>query len=70
MLNFYGSDGRAGGIGDESENAGVGEQGDVGEMHDLADAVDVGVRFGVDEAGVAVAGVAADALAGRRDRLR
>ena len=31
-------------------------------MHDLADAVDVGVGFGVDEAGVAVAGVAADAF--------
>ncbi len=31
-------------------------------MHDLADAVDVGVRFGVDEAGIAVTGVAADAF--------
>jgi hypothetical protein len=31
-------------------------------MHDLANAIDVGVRFGVDEAGVAVAGVATDAF--------
>src|SRR5271168_2897885 len=36
-------------------------------MHNLADAVDIGVGFSVDEAGVAVAGVAADAL--RFDRI-
>jgi hypothetical protein len=35
-------------------------------MHDLADAVDVGVGFGVDETGIAVAGVAAHALRGKR----
>ena len=64
VLDFYGGDGGSGGVGEQAEDAGVGEQGDVGQMHDLADAVDVGVGFGVDEAGVAVAGVAADALAG------
>ena len=36
---------------------------DVGQVQNLPDAVDVGVRLGVDEAGVAVAGVAANAFA-------
>ena len=31
-------------------------------MHDLTDAIDVRVGFGVDETGVAIAGVATDAL--------
>ena len=52
------------GVGEKAEDARVGEEGDVGEMQDLANAVDVGVGFGVDEARVAVAGVAADAFAG------
>jgi hypothetical protein len=64
VLDFYGGDGGSGGVGEEAEDAGVGEEGDVGEIHDLANAVDVGVGFGVDEAGIAVAGIAANALAG------
>jgi len=62
--DFDGGDGCSSGVGEEAEDAGVSHQRDVGEVHDLADAVDVGVGLGVDEAGVAVAGVAADALGG------
>jgi hypothetical protein len=64
VLDFYRGDGGSGGVGEEAEDARVGDEGDVGEMHDLANAVDVGVGFSVDEAGVAVAGVAADAPGG------
>ncbi len=62
MLHFDRGHGGSGCVGEEAQDAGVGHERDVGEMHDLADAVDVGVGFGVDETGVAVAGVAADAL--------
>jgi len=64
VLNFYGGDGGSARVREQAEDAGVGHQCDVGEVHDLADAVDVGVGFRVDEAGVSVAGIAADALAG------
>ena len=62
VLDLDGVDRGSGGVGEQAKDAGVGHQRDVGEMHDLADAVDVGVGLGVDEAGIAVAGVAADAL--------
>ncbi len=64
VLDLDGGDGGAGWIGDEAQHASVGHQGDVGQVQNLPDAVDVGVGFGVDEAGIAVAGVAADALGG------
>jgi hypothetical protein len=63
VLDFYGGDGGSDGVGDEAQDARVREEGDVGEIHDLANAVDVGVGFGVDEAWVAVAGVATNTLA-------
>lgn len=64
VLDFYGSNSGSGGVGEETKDARVGEERDVGETHDLADAVDVRIGFGVDETGVAIAGVTADTLAG------
>ena len=64
MLNFYRRDRGAAGVGEQAEDARGGEKRDVREIHNLANAVDVGVGLRVDEARVAVAGIAADALAG------
>jgi len=61
MFDFDRGDGGTGRICNDFCYFRVGQESDIGEMHDL-DAIDVGVRFGVDEAGVAVAGVATDAF--------
>jgi len=66
MLDFHGCDGASASVGEKAKDARVREERDVGEIHDLADAVDVGVGLGVYEARIAVAGVAANALAGDR----
>src|SRR4051812_43023674 len=50
-----------GGAGFQACDFGVGEQGDVGIFQRGVDAEDVGIGFGVDEAGVAIAGAALDA---------
>jgi len=62
-LRLDGLDGGPGRAGEEPRDLGAGDQRNVRQVHDLADAVDVGVGFCVHEAGVAVARVAADASA-------
>jgi hypothetical protein len=62
MLDFDRGDSGAGRICNDTRYLCFSEECHVGEVHDLADAVDVGVGFGVNETGVAVAGVAADAF--------
>ena len=66
--HFHAGNSRAGAVRQQARNAGVCHQGDVGQMHNLPDAVDIGVGFGVNQAGIAVACIAANAL--RRDRVR
>lgn len=51
-------------VGKKAGSAGVRHQGDIGQVHDLPDAVDVGIGLGVNEAGIAVAGIAANAFRG------
>ena len=48
MLDFDAGDGSAGGICNYFSYLCFGEESYVGEMHDLTDAVDVGVGLGVD----------------------
>ena len=56
----------AGAVCQQPRDARVCHQGDVGQMHDLPDAVDIRIGFGVDQAWVAIAGIAADAFRGER----
>ena len=53
---------RAGRVGDEPRDARIGHQSDVRQVKDLPNAIDVRIRLGVDEAGIAIAGVATDAF--------
>ncbi len=62
VLNFDANNGGSCWICDYFSYFCFGEKRDIRKMHDLADAIDVGVGFGVNEAWIAVAGVAADAF--------
>ena len=62
VLNFDAGNGGACWICNNFCYFSLGQEGDVGKVHDLPDAVDVGIRLGVDEARIAIAGVTADAL--------
>ena len=53
-------------VGEQARHSGVGHERDIRQVHDLADAVDVGVRLGMNEAGVPIAGIAAHALGSKR----
>ncbi len=66
MLDHYLGHLAARGAGVELDYLGVGQQRDVGVLKRWSDADDVGIRLGMDQAGVAVTGRAADALAKRR----
>jgi len=59
-------DSRACAVSQEARSPGVRHQSDVGQMHNLPDAIDIGIGLGVNEAGIAVAGVAANAPRVRR----
>src|ERR1041385_3779528 len=60
-FDFDFGDGAAGGVGVEALDQGVGQQGDIGVLQGGVDADGLRIGLGIDEAGVAVAGGAADA---------
>jgi hypothetical protein len=59
----------AGAVREEARDAGVCHQGDVGQMHNLPDAVDIGIGLGVNKAGITVARIAAERTSTPEDRF-